>query len=86
MIKLKIQTHRTNLDKFLPSYKKVSEIFQSPNIVLVNKSSIKSNCAHFWCAVSNLDIIGDEIKKWTEQTILDKFSITSKTVSALDEA
>ena len=40
VIKLKIRTDRTNFDKFLPISKKVSELFLSPNIVLVTKSSI----------------------------------------------
>ena len=47
VIKLKIPTDRTTLDKFLPISKKVSElflspniVFPSPNIVLVTKSSI----------------------------------------------
>ena len=38
-MKLKSWSHRTVLDKFLPIYKKVSELFRSPNIVLVTKSS-----------------------------------------------
>ena len=67
--------------------KKVSELFRSPNIVLVTKSSIlvqlcsflvyRLHFSHYWGWIE---------KNWTERTILDNFSIISKKVSALDEA
>ena len=40
MTKLEVRTDGTNLDKFLLISKKLSEIFLSPNIVLVTQLSI----------------------------------------------
>ena len=87
VITLKNRTDRTNLDKFLTSSKKVSELFLSPNIVLVTKSSILVQLCSFWGAGSNLAIIGDEGKNWTD--LLNHFGQVFnyfQKVSALDEA